>query len=68
MAESLDKALWFDQSGTKLPIGTQLSLVDTRNGRVYYYTVKDSDRQVNKITLKSFVNSDGKKYKAPSIA
>ena len=68
VAESLDKALWFDQSGTKLPIGTQLSLVDTRNGRVYYYTVKDSDRQVNKIPLKSFVNSDGKKYKAPSIA
>ena len=68
VAESLDKALWFDQSGTKLPIGTQLSLVDTRNGRVYYYTVKDSDRQVNKIPLKSFVNSDGEKYKAPSIA
>ena len=68
VAESLDKALWFDQSGTKLPTGTQLSLVDTRNGRVYYYTVKVSDKQVNKVPLKSFVNSDGEEYKAPSIA
>ncbi len=67
VAEAMDKAITFNQGSVKLPQGTQLSLVDCRDGKVYYYTATGSEEN-NTISLSSFVASDGKtKYEAPSL-
>ncbi|MBU5480535.1 hypothetical protein [Blautia sp. MSJ-19] len=65
VAASLNKSIWFDQN-VPLPEGTQLSLVDSQNGKVYYYTATGEEN--NKIAFSAFVNSDGDAYEAPSIA
>ena len=63
--------------GITFPKGTQLSLVDCRNGKVYYYTTKGAPQdsgaeKVNgnsvEIPLNCFVASDGTKYEEPSIS
>lgn len=67
VAEPMDKALYFALGrDVYLPKGTQLSLVDCLDDRVYYYTVTGTEN--NKISLKSFESSDGVKYQAPSLA
>ena len=72
VTESLDKKIVFSQgTDVKLPAGTQLSLVDCTNGKVYYYRVPDNSSltvaEANKIAMSEFRASDGTAYQAPSI-
>lgn len=65
VAGPMKRELCFVQGDVKLPAGTQLSLVDCRSGKVYYYTVEDP---VQKVDLSAFKDSGGNSYEAPSIA
>lgn len=65
VAKPMDRELNFVQGDVNFPTGTQLSLVDCRTGKVYYYTVNEP---VRSIKLTAFKDSDGKSYEAPSIA
>ena len=72
VTESLDKKIVFSQgTDVRLPAGTQLSLVDCTNGKVYYYRVLDNSSltvaEANKIAMSEFRASDGTAYQAPSI-
>lgn len=72
VTESLDKKIVFSQgTDVKLPAGTQLSLVDCTNGKVYYYRVPDNSSltvaEANKIAMSEFRASDRTAYQAPSI-
>lgn len=61
----MKRELCFKQGSAMLPTGTQLSLVDCRDGKVYYYTVDDPTQNVD---LTAFKDSDGNAYNPPSIA
>ncbi len=73
VAVALEKSLWFDAGdNVKLPAGTQLSLVDQRDDKVYYYTVAKG-RETDKIKLTDFtrLKDDGsgeENYQPPSLA
>lgn len=61
----MQRELCFKQGSVNLPTGTQLSLVDCRDGKVYYYTVDDPTQNID---LTAFKDSDGNAYNPPSIA
>lgn len=61
----MQRELCFKQGNVNLPTGTQLSLVDCRDGKVYYYTVKNPTQNID---LTAFKDSDGNAYNPPSIA
>lgn len=66
MTVSMDKKIQFnlDTSTAKMPIETQLSLVDCRDGKVYYYTMESATRE---ISLSKFKTSNGDSYKELSL-
>lgn len=64
---SMNKSIRFAQN-EELPVGTQLSLVDGRDGKVYYYTVDGSETD-KAVPLNDFKASDEKtNYEEPSIS
>lgn len=67
VADPMKKVLDFQQGKIQLPVGTQLSLVDGRDGKVYYHTVDEQDKD-NKVAFDRFEDSAGNAYQAPSIA
>ncbi|MDO5305695.1 MAG: hypothetical protein Q4E87_08995, partial [bacterium] len=66
VADAMKKSVYFAHNAENLPAGTQLSLINSLDGKVYYYTATGNEE--NKIPLSSFVNSDGENYQEPSIA
>lgn len=67
-ASGLERKLEF--SGAALPAGTQLSLVDCRNGsKVYYYTMQSADSTNNKslVSFNQFKDAEGNAYGPESI-
>lgn len=69
VAQSIGKTLVFKQNTSKIPMGTQLTLIDCQNGnRAYYHTVTEEESEKNTIALDSFLDSDKKAYVSQSIA
>mgnify|MGYP000376526837 CR=1 FL=1 len=64
------KTIKFAIDKTNLPKGTQLTLVDAKDKRVYYYTTTGEEANNGNvlIALSSFVDSEGNPYQEPSIS
>lgn len=66
----MKKSIKFAIDKTNLPKGTQLTLVDAKDKRVYYYTTTGEEANNGNvlIALSSFVDSEGNPYQEPSIS
>lgn len=66
----MKKSIKFAIDKPNLPKGTQLTLVDAKDKRVYYYTTTGEEANNGNvlIALSSFVDSEGNPYQEPSIS
>lgn len=66
----MKKSIKFAIDKTNLPKGTQLTLVDAKDKRVYYYTTTGEEANNGNvlIALSSFADSQGNPYQEPSIS
>lgn len=66
----MKKSIKFAIDKPNLPKGTQLTLVDAKDKRVYYYTTTGEEANNGNvlIALSSFVDSQGNPYQEPSIS
>lgn len=66
----MKKFIKFAIDKENLPAGTQLTLVDAKDKRAYYYTAtgKEASNGNVLIALSSFVDSEGNPYQEPSIS
>lgn len=67
----MTKSLKFVMVARSFPSGTQMTLVDAKSGKSYYYTANgQEDYTVDGVVIPytSFVDSDGNAYQEPSIS
>lgn len=71
VAGTMQKKLQFAfGANTDVPAGTQLTLVDEKTKKAYYYTLEETKQDTKELVVSftEFKDSDGKAYQEPSIA
>ena len=67
MTQVLEKSVVFDQGNMELPVGTQLTLIDTLTDKSYYYTTREEDSTKKVISFASFTDSNGNAYSSKMV-